>query len=224
MRDEVRRAFVNFSTPLEGCVNYLYLDVKGLVTVALGCLVDPVEYACGLPLVHPDGKPAARDEIVMAWRRVKARQDLAPYGGGSPAFRDLTSLRLTPQGIDQVVLAKLDHVEWQLRMRFPEWETWPADAQLATLSMAWACGAGFDFPMLERALMQQDWARAAIECHMSDAGNPGLRPRNQANRRLYENAQRVVDTGSNPEEFWDGPHETTGEAIPGDEPEGPAAA
>ena len=67
------------------------------------------------------------------------------------ANRMLSALRQTIQ-----FTWKLGQMDAYLAKRFPEWEEWPADAQLATLSMAWACGPAFRFPRLEAALRAQE--------------------------------------------------------------------
>jgi GH24 family phage-related lysozyme (muramidase) len=193
MHQSVRDAFVPFTAPMEGVVRFLYLDVKGLVTTAIGNLVDPMEAALALPLMRPDGTRASREDIAAEWANVKARQDMRMRGG--MAYAAVTRLRLTDEGVRQVVAGKLAQMESYLARRFPEWEEWPADAQLATLSMAWACGPAFRFPRLEAALRAQDWITAANECRMDERGNPGLRPRNKANRTLYRNAYHVAASG-----------------------------
>jgi len=40
---------LKFSPPLEGCTRSPYLDVKGLLTVGIGCLIDPPTTAADLP-------------------------------------------------------------------------------------------------------------------------------------------------------------------------------
>lgn len=190
MHASVSSAFVAFSSPLEGVCPFLYLDVLGLVTTAIGVLVDPIESALTLPFVHPDGRTATRAEIAAEWTNVKARQDMRLRGGGW--FRTITRLRLTDEGLLEVVRRKLELFESQLTKRFPGFPNWPADAQLATLSVTWACGAGFRFPKLAAALEGRDFVRAARECSISTVGNPGVKPRNIANRMLYLNAARVL--------------------------------
>lgn len=182
------RAFVMFG-PLEGVIPWLYLDVKGLVTVAIGNLVDPMSYALDLPFVKPDGTPASRDEIAGEWHHVKALTRLAHQG--HLAAKHETQLRLTPEGIEQVVTAKLGEMWGELGKRFPEIATWPEDAQLATLSMAWACGPWFRFGALESALRAKNFTLAAASCQISEAGNAGIVPRNRANRQLYLDAAKV---------------------------------
>lgn len=189
MKPSVRAAFVPFTSPLEGVVPYLYLDVKGLVTVGIGNLVDPIQYALPLPFLHPDGRPASRDEIAAEWLRVKSDPHAARQG--HLRAKAITTLRLDAAGIDLVVSRKLAQNDDHLRRRFADYDDWPADAQLATLSMAWACGPAFRFPLLEAALKARDFYLAADECHINEAGNPGIVPRNVANKVLYRNAGRV---------------------------------
>ena len=189
----------------------MYLDVKGLVTVARGNLIDPVNTALGLPFMR-GAVPATRPEIAAEWQVVKSHQEMTHTG--AHAFAAITGLRLSDKGIEDLVLTHLDGNEAFLRKRFPDFDVWPADAQLATFSMAWALGAGFHFPTLEAALHKQDFVAAALSCKMNEAGNPGLKPRNIANKILYDNAARVLASPSvyfKDVLYW--PHE-----LPADEP------
>lgn len=200
MRPSVAEAFVAFSAPMEGVCTWLYLDVEGLVTTAIGVLVDPVSAAIHLPWVRPDGSPASHSEIVSEWSKVKARQDMKLRGGG--AYKGVTTLRLTDEGVRQVTQTVLERMDRQLSARFPAYADWPADAQLATLSMAWACGAAFRFPRLEAALKARDFLTAAVECHITEEGNPGVKPRNRANTTLYRNASVVEGDHLDHERLW----------------------
>jgi len=67
--------------------------------------------------------------------------------------------------------------------------------------MAWACGPWFRFPALVVALQEKDFARAVKECTINPVGNPGIPPRNVANKRLYMNAERVRDWKLDPTEL-----------------------
>jgi len=201
MRSSVRDAFVQFTERFEGSVGWMYLDVKGLVTVAIGNLIDPLPLALGCPFVrNSDGQPATPQEIAEEWERVKQHDELARLG--HLAAKPYTLLHLTPAGIEEVVQKRLALNVLNLQRRFPEFDEWPADAQLATLSMAWACGANFAFPRLTAALHRQDWTAAAVECHIEDSHNPGVRPRNAANVTLYRNAACVAARAWDLEELW----------------------
>ena len=105
IRPAVKAYFIEFSIPLEGCVSHFYLDIKGLVTIAIGRLADPLSMALDLPLVRADGCPATRAEIEAEWRRIKAAPWLAQKG--HKAARALCSLHLTPEGIEAVTMGRL---------------------------------------------------------------------------------------------------------------------
>lgn len=190
VRASVRDAWVGFSVQFEGFVPHFYLDVKSLVTIGIGNLVDPLPLALDLPMRHLDGRAATKEEIAREWARVKSDPSLARLG--HRAARQLCKLQLMPQGIYDLVQSKLAHNDRILSTRFPRFVDWPADAQLATHSMAWACGPHFVFPRLAEALAVEDFATAAAECRIQEEGNPGIVPRNKANRLLYSNAAHVV--------------------------------
>lgn len=191
LRDSVVANFVAFSAPLEGCFPYMYIDVKGLVTVAIGNLIDPLtEETLSLPFVHTKtGAPATRDEIRAAWQLVKSRQDLRNVGAWNVRVQSLTDLRLMPVGIEQLVGKVRDRFASALAQHYPGFADWPADAQLATMAMAWACGPAFHIfaglKPLEAALKAGDFKRAMSCCHLDEHGNAGLHPRNEAMRDLF---------------------------------------
>ena len=208
MRDAVRNAFYAFNLPMEGAVPWLYQDVKGLVSIGVGILCDPIVLAMNLPLVRPDGSPASQSDIVNEWRRIK---QLPPNAAGQTAAqlghtyaRRFTTLRLTDEGLRATLERKLDGMAVYLgRKRFPSFDTWPCDAQLGVLSLSWACGPAFHFPKLAIALQSRDWETAAVECFMPEERTiSGLRPRNRANRLLFRNAAFVEESGWSPDTLF----------------------
>jgi len=215
MRAAVRATFVGFTTPLEGCVPYLYADVKNLITVGIGNLAEPIEVALAMPFVHGDGQRATRQEIAAAWLAVKHDPQSAKLGHlYARRIVGNEDIALTDDGIDQIVAGRLSQMDIHLTHRFPTYETWPSDAQLATLSMAWSCGPAFHFPALEAALRATNFTEAAAACTINETGNPGVRPRNVANRRLYMNAAYSLATGLDPDVLHY-PASLTGEADTG---------
>ena len=58
MHASVKNALSNFLKQYEGKVNFMYLDVKGLVTVGIGHLIDPVNMALKLEFGQKGGGPA----------------------------------------------------------------------------------------------------------------------------------------------------------------------
>lgn len=200
MRAAVAAAFRDFTARFEGVCPWLYLDVLGLVTTGIGNLVDPMPAALSLPWRQPDGSLADQDTIAAAWRTVKAAQSMKLGGGG--AFARLTTIRLTDAGVNDLVQGRLRANDAALSKRFPGYDSWPADAQLGTLSMAWAMGTGFMFPKFEAAVHALDFATAARECAISTAGNPGVAPRNAADVICFTNAAQALAQRLDPEKLW----------------------
>ena len=212
MHQSVQDAFPAFTEPLEGRVPFMYLDVKGLVTTGVGNLIDaddPTHLFSNANLVpeafgfdwrdrNTDAQ-AGQAEIQAEYTTVKNRQDLknAPTG----TKETITQLRLTDQAIDQMVATRIASNETVLKQtaEFASLDGWPADAQLGLFSMAWAMGAAFAqggrWPNFRAAVGAQDWASAAANSKMDDAGNAGLRPRNARNALLFTIASFVVANG-----------------------------
>lgn len=202
MKESVRARWLEFTESFEGGCANLYQDVRGLVTIAFGNLCDSAGQAATLQLVHPDGTFATTAEKVSAWQRVK--DDPKAAGLGWRYAAGLTDLRLTKEGMADIAYRKLAANESAARIRMPEWDTYPACAQMAMHSLFWACGPAAHFPRLFTAITARDWAVAAIEIQMATITpegkkNAGLVPRNTANRVLMLNAQRVDSYKLDPE-------------------------
>ncbi len=150
--------------------------------------------AAALPLMHPGGVPATPAEKVALWHTVHDDPQAAILGWRYAAT--LSDLRLTREGMTALAFAKLDSNDRILLARLPEWESYVACAQMAMHSLAWACGANCHFPRLFQAVTDRDFDRASVEIYMNEMTpegirNTGLVPRNNANRILMRNAQRV---------------------------------
>lgn len=221
MRLPVLRCFAAFSESFEGAVAWFYLDIYGWVTIAIGNLMDRTDVrleaapvaALALPMVDKTtGVPASRAEIDAEWRFVKNHKTAAKQG--HRVLEAVTRLRLTKEGVDQVLANKRDEMAAYLEAHhFADFEEWNCDAQLATLSMAWACGANWParFPRCKAALLQRDFAAAAAECRIDTDGpdripntaddNRGVIPRNVANRQLFLNA--ALQAAAHEDDFLD---------------------
>ena len=214
MHPSVLAAFVPFNAPLEGVLPWMYVDRINYVTTGMGNLIDPKENALNLQWHHLAGQPdrstppfpftgpvATPEEVYAAWSKVKA-SGMAGAGGGKQGH--LTDLRLDDAGIAQAVHQKLTNNEAFLRARIPQWDAFPADAQLALLSMAWAMGPGFSdsgtpskyFPKMMAAILAGNFAAAAEECKMQPDTDPTLHKRNVDNREMLLAAAKVVQSGA----------------------------
>ena len=196
MFPSVQSAFRGFNATFEGVIPFMYLDIKGLVTVGIGNLIDPVELAQALPFRFKGNpaSPATKDQIAAEWRMLKSNPDLACEG--YEACEPLTQLELDDASINALISGRLIRNQAILKRQpwFESFETWPADAQLGLLSMAWAMGPGGpgEFPHFRAACQDLDFVTAAAQCEMDEEGNPGLIPRNRANITLFSNAAVVL--------------------------------
>lgn len=200
LRDAVLGPFAAWTAQFEGYTPFMYTDNKGLVTTGIGNLIEPIGLALALPWKRPDGSRASQAEITDAWNKVKsAWPDIQSFQAAS-----LTNLRLDKEGIAQLVNQRLRANDNHLARRFPSYARWPADAQLAVNSMSWAMGSGFDFPAFTKAVNgpTPDFNAAAAASHINEAGNPGIVPRNQANRLLFENAAKVQAGHGDPDVLY----------------------
>jgi hypothetical protein len=197
MHQSVRDAFIPFTLPLEGRVRFMYLDIKSLVSTGIGNLLDAdsAEHFGTNPVPLPDtftlpwrdkntGVPATRAEILAEWNTVK-------FSGTATATlavkESITRLRIDDAAVDQLVMGKLASFETTLNARppFADLQFWPADAQLGLFSMAWGLGPMFTFPKFQQAAAKGDFLTMAAECRMTEAGNPGVIPRNVRNGVLF---------------------------------------
>ena len=200
MYQSVHDAFFDFSTQFEGALHFMYLDVKNLVTTGVGNLIDPIGLALPLPWTDKNsGAAAGQSDVTNEWNNVKSRTDLSSSGGG--AFESITNLRLSDDAVANLVNGKLDQNESTLlgTPEFGGYSGWPADAQLGLLSMAWAMGPAFAqggrWPSFRGDCSAANFAQAAADSRMAEAGNPGLIPRNQADEMLFLFASRVQAQG-----------------------------
>jgi hypothetical protein len=203
MKPEVSDQFPALTRLYEGDIPWMYLDVKRLVTVGLGCLLpDPRSASC-LPFVTGTGSLASAAEIEAEWRTLKNHEhadEIARLGAG--CARQFVRLRLPRLAIDDLCRQRLATNELIVAHDFPQWDSWPAEVQLAVMSFCWAVGAGFRhsktasgapmWPKLVTALDAKDWKTAADECKLRESNNPGVVPRNKANRRLFLAAAEPV--------------------------------
>lgn len=207
----VLEVFPRFSIDFEGRVNTFYRDILGLVTIGIGCLCDTVEGAMALPMVRADGTPAMPSEIAKAWQDVKANANPRMHWKYAIPFNH--GLRLTDEGVDALCRERLlrDMVPGMVRA-FPQWTDFPADAQLACLSIAWACGSGWPgkFPLCKAALNSGDFRAAAIHGKIKETApdgtyNAGVVPRNRANKYLFL-AAAEADSPTAPEGYSETVH------------------
>jgi hypothetical protein len=135
--------------------------------------------------VHKDdGHKAELNEISSDWVRVKKNRLLAHQGPARARFH--TSLELTKEGVEKLTFGRIEaHEAYLVAHTFPSFEGYPADAQLAILSILWTLGDPSQLkPSFVKAILEECWTVAAEECFLSETNAPERKPRNWANRKL----------------------------------------
>lgn len=216
MKEATRNAAQAFTAQFEGVVPEMYTDVRGLVTVATGNLIDPAYTTLKLGWIRrSDGALATESEILAEWGQVKSnRLAWSPNRAKRPIY-------LPDEAISALFLGRLNKNETYLARRWLGWDGFCADLQLCLHSCAWAAGPAWAAPHLDVALARGDWwvvagqpgnpdtdPEARGECWLRDGAgmgceiNPGLRPRNRANRILAKNAAVVAARGFSPDVLY----------------------
>lgn len=208
MRPTARAMVRQYTESLEGRTRNPYVDVKGLVTVSFGVLIDPIHLALDLPWFVGD-RPATHAEIRDDWQAVKALKERGENLQQWTARRQepLTKIRLSDEGVDQLMVGRLEANIIHLRKLMPAWDTYPADAQLAAMSLAWARGAGFNKGKVPRheflaACLAEDWRGAKAHCLLDERGNAGVIERNKHQLLCLDNAANVKARGIDPSWLW----------------------
>jgi len=201
VRVSVSSAWYQYIRKHEGEVAYMYLDKKGLVTVGVGNLIDPMRTALDLPfeykstnkLKRPAGQRATPAEIESEWKHIKNHPNRTQMAlDGHKSCRDETNLELSTLGRQRLFSSKSSSNEQTLMQTFSSWVSFPADAQLALMAMAWGLGANAGiskkFPRFTAACSKMDFDAAVADCTIKT-----WRPeRNTASRRLLANAAVVM--------------------------------
>lgn len=206
MHAAVRAAWVDYNKNLEGVIDGPYADIDNWVTTGMGNKIDPVHDALGLPwYLLPSGRLATNDEIIAAWGAVKHDPKCAKLGWRYALSLPANNIRLHPDAVDALIDERLSVNDLMLKKKFPQFEEWPADAQLAAHSMVWAMGFGAlvnKFPKCCRALSAMKFAVAASECRMTGGGGAPatgtLVTRNSLNFTLLHNAAESLIAHEDP--------------------------
>jgi hypothetical protein len=209
MRLAAQKAFPIWSVDFEGDVNYPYADIYNLVTSGIGNLLDlgarngtdcspaAMSLFVAQPWKHKaDWSLASDQEKIAAFTAIK-NAGACHKINYLQIYAALTDLRLTKDDVAALVATRMRINDAELTRIYPAYPEWPADAQFALNSWAWACGADASFPKMHAALSQSppDFRTAAVECKISNA-NP---KRNAANNAMFKLAAEVLERDLDPE-------------------------
>lgn len=170
----------------EGSIPWMYLDTVGKVTVGVGNMLPDVAAAQALPFEAAGGSAASAGSIADAFQAVSAQQK----GRVASAYRDVTTIRLSEQGIDDLLDRRIDEFEAGLRQQFPDFDTYPDPARMGILDMAFNLGLNglkSKFPTFSRCARNRDWGCCANECRRRGIQDS----RNAETRHLFMEAAQA---------------------------------
>lgn len=213
-RNSVMDAFVKTQSPWEGVESNMYTDILGLVTTAIGYLIDsnnnknPMANMDGygpalvIPWIHKsDGQPATQAEIIQDWQTVKnAHKTSGTYD--APNDRKITQLKIPPLVIQDLTASRMADNERELVKSLPHFADAPADAQMAIHGMAWAMGGAFipkdGFHAFADAVNRGDWVAAKANSNFR-----GAAPQRKAGQdKMFDNAAIVAANKLDPDKLW----------------------
>lgn len=228
MRQVIKDTFFDFSAQREGFTPFMYCDTLNLVTTGIGNLIDSgprngfdisegaMASAMNLPWKHKGpgwtsknpvtAGAASKEEIRESWIRTKLREQQDPGFNkkGGFAYAGFQPLTLDLQGLKDLFNRTLSNFDRTLASRYPTYESAPADAQQALLSMAWAMGPAFNFPAFKAAFDAGNYHKAA-ELSFFKGGGGTLENRTGRNREnviMLNNAADVVKAGADPDRLF----------------------
>ena len=179
---------VDYFREHEGVVSYMYLDVVGLVTVGVGFMIPDPGSAAQLNLVQRGTTtPATAAQKQQEWQTVHSQIKARP----ASFYKQFTTLDMTDAEINAGLAVRIQNFVVNLRQRFPQFDSFPAPAQLGLLDMIYSLGPRglfTGYPKFCKAVDKQDWNTCAKE---------GVR-RNVSASRNQDLAQLFLDAAAQP--------------------------
>jgi len=166
----------------EGCINHMYLDTRGYVTVGVGHLIRDPAHARELPFVfRRNGSMATADEIINEYHILKEQ----PVGLRATSYEPYTQLILPDTEIESLLDQHIEEFTKGLKSNFQGFDDFPPPAQEALYDMAFNLGmSGLinKFPKMVAAAQNGQWNVCATECRRTGISDS----RNLDTKKLFE--------------------------------------
>ena len=172
----------------EGCVEHMYLDTKGYVTVGVGHLLSTLTNAQSLAfIVQKDSKAATKEQIKTDYDTVKKQTK----GLLSSTYKKHTKLKLKKTDIDKLTNKHIDTFEGELKKVYGSdaFAAFPSEVRLALFDMIFNLGMTNlknKFPTFNKYIKAKNWSDAAKESNRSDVSDA----RNKYAKDLLEKAAK----------------------------------
>lgn len=211
--------FWNFTEPLEGgfAADCMFMVQDLQVATGMGITFTGKNnrnagllVAKTLAWVYKSGHPQAGrfcspGDIERDYDLVLSKEELGRRGPGFLAdWKAMTNCRITPvglkQGVRRRVIGNINYVKTQRtgNKYLGDFDTFPADAQLCIISLTWANGNEFGYPMFCKACREADWFEAAKQCGFKSKDNT-LPKRQKAQEEMMRNAGCVKLGAASPD-------------------------
>ena len=164
MTDELQTYIAN-AVRFEGCVPYMYQDVRGYVTVGVGHLVRNPDDAILLPFTQ-SGERATDNQIANDYARVKR----LPPGMSHEHYASHDPLTLSVTCINDLLESHLAKTCLPgCRHLFPGFDTYPTPAKECLVDVDYSLGNGGlgTFVQLRRACAERRFYDASNQVHVS---------------------------------------------------------
>jgi len=149
----------------EGCIDHMYLDTRGFVTVGVGKLLSFETDVVDLAFIHADSRIAAnQQEIAEEYHFLKQQKSGLSAGG----YKQFTQLILPQHVIDEILEQQIKWFQNRIIKEISDYSEFPDEAQEALLDMAFNLGINGlfkKFPTMIGAAKRRDWEVCAKECH-----------------------------------------------------------
>lgn len=162
---------------------WMYLDSEGYVTVGCGTLLPNAASSKIVSFFHVKTLiPATAKEIEDAWKKLQLgskKQQAAPNNKklAASSYEKETDLRITLGTSSKLRDKHISDDYQQLKMIYPNFDTFPENAKIALFDMIYNLGAGRyktapqratglrQYAVMNRAVNTEDWATAARNCY-----------------------------------------------------------
>ena len=178
----------------EGCVEHMYLDTKGFVTVGVGHLLSTLASAQALAfIVQKVSKTATKEQIKTDYDTVKKQTK----GLLSSTYKKHTKLKLKKTDIDKLTNKHIDTFEGELKKVYgtDAFAAYPSEVRLALFDMIFNLGMTnlkSKFPTFNKYIKAKNWSEAAKESNRSDVSDA----RNKYVKDLLEKAAKDSATAA----------------------------
>lgn len=204
--------FWNFTEPLEGgfAADCMFMVQDLQVATGMGITFtgkanrNPgLQMAKALDWVYKPGHPQAgarcsASDIERDYDQVLSHEEIGQRGPGFlPRWKEMTNCRITKEGLKQGVRNRvIGNIKYVKTYRtgnksVGDFDTLPADAQLCVISLTWANGNEFNYPMFCKACREADWFEAAKQCGFKNPENT-LALRQKEQEEMMRNAGYIA--------------------------------